>query len=75
MEHEHITFYSNSARGRAALLGGEELIVGGNGEHEAPMRQRTANDKHVEIVQYLKQLPCSSRVSKPVCIPVIFNSV
>lgn len=28
MEHEHITFYSNSARGRAALLGGEELITG-----------------------------------------------
>lgn len=28
MEHEHITFYSNSARGKAALLGGEELIIG-----------------------------------------------
>lgn len=40
-------------------------VVGGNGEHEGPVRQRTANDKHVEIVQYLKQLPSNSRVRKP----------
>jgi hypothetical protein len=63
MEHEHITFYSNSARGKASLLGGEELILGGNGEHEAPIRQRTATDKHVEIIQYLKHLPSNARAT------------
>jgi hypothetical protein len=63
MEHEHITFYSNSARGKAALLGGEELIIGGNGEHAAPVRARTATDKHTEIIQYLKQLPSNSRAT------------
>ena len=92
MEHEHITFYANSARGKAALLGGEELILGwfplvhheiltlwdstwlkncdkgGLGEHEAPTRQRTANDKHVEIVQYLKQLSSNARVSRSAAI-------
>jgi hypothetical protein len=42
----------------------EHVDTGGNGEFgDAPSRQRTANDKHIEIVQYLKQIPSNARVS------------
>ena len=75
MEHKHITFYNNSQRN--TLLGAEGLIEDDSIRYQGTVgtssssssssmynnRSRTAVDKHIEIVEYLKQLPSVSRAT------------
>ena len=77
MQHEHLKFYShsslNTSRGGSLALGtGSSLVptlkTASDNSYDQMQRkvQKTARsgiEKHVEIIEYLKHLPASYRVT------------
>ena len=76
MQYDHLSFYSHGASAAAGsqatsfMIGGSGVLPVLNGsrsgagdDREVQNRVKSAVEKHIEIVEYLKRLPESSWVS------------
>lgn len=72
VKYDHLKFYSNSESSSAGglRLGGVDIMpslraAGPVDDEKGGKAKRSAIEKHVEIVEYLKSLPPGSKVSPP----------
>jgi hypothetical protein len=74
MQYDHLQFYSHGSSSSSSaplsfMIGGTGLAQLGGGAiiagraSDAPQREKSAVEKHIEIVEYLKKLPETAWVS------------